>query len=570
MAHQLVSVDLPNPPAFPVVPVPARIDLHAGIPNFNDASHPNPAAQAGSLANPVDVLYAPDGSRAYVAALGTDRIGIVNPTTGAVLSRVDVGRGPRGLVLDPSGRRLYTYNRTDMSISVVDVSSALPAVQQTFPLFTPESRDLSEGRHFLYSTKIANNASSSCAMCHIDARLDHLAWDLGDPHATALLPVPSNLGPPINHPIKGPMVTQSLQGLRNHNAFHWRGDKPEFVAFNEAFNGLLGGSEITDEEMGRYDTFAKSITYPPNPFYDRENRFKSPAALAVGAVHFANNCNGCHSIGHDGTFRAAGSIDDFAFNFNGPPLFLQAQEIAQLRGIYKRFPSDHFGGFGLLHDGSEESENNGHPLSTFLFEFFPGIPAADHQAVIDFVGSFQGNSMGAVGWQLTFTDTMDVAAISELLPMLSMATQTPIAHCDIAARATIGGTERGFVFSKPSPGQAGTMFMDDTGTLIDLPSLAALIRPGDAITFVATPPGSGERIGINWDGDCMLNGLDAFPLSSPNHNRDANLDPDDLGDFLNDFFAVPPAIYADFNRDGDIDPDDLGDYLNEYFFCTGG
>ncbi|MGD9689866.1 MAG: hypothetical protein AB7K52_09465 [Phycisphaerales bacterium] len=47
-------------------------------------------------------------------------------------------------------------------------------------------------------------------------------------------------------------------------------------------------------------------------------------------------------------------------------------------------------------------------------------------------------------------------------------------------------------------------------------------------------------------------------------NRDGEVDPDDLGDFLNCFFTLP-CPGADANRDGNIDPDDLGDYINIFF-----
>ncbi|MGD9688151.1 MAG: hypothetical protein AB7K52_05760 [Phycisphaerales bacterium] len=51
-------------------------------------------------------------------------------------------------------------------------------------------------------------------------------------------------------------------------------------------------------------------------------------------------------------------------------------------------------------------------------------------------------------------------------------------------------------------------------------------------------------------------------------NGDGNIDPDDLGDFINCYFAMPPCPDADFNADGNIDPDDLGDFINLYFECN--
>ncbi|MGD9690714.1 MAG: multiheme c-type cytochrome [Phycisphaerales bacterium] len=48
-------------------------------------------------------------------------------------------------------------------------------------------------------------------------------------------------------------------------------------------------------------------------------------------------------------------------------------------------------------------------------------------------------------------------------------------------------------------------------------------------------------------------------------NGDGFVDPDDLGDFINCYFSVPPCPEADFNADSNIDPDDLGDFINTYF-----
>lgn len=48
-------------------------------------------------------------------------------------------------------------------------------------------------------------------------------------------------------------------------------------------------------------------------------------------------------------------------------------------------------------------------------------------------------------------------------------------------------------------------------------------------------------------------------------NCDGERNPDDLGDYINCYFAQPPCPDADFNTDGDVNPDDLGDYINSFF-----
>ncbi|MGD9688422.1 MAG: hypothetical protein AB7K52_04355 [Phycisphaerales bacterium] len=63
----------------------------------------------------------------------------------------------------------------------------------------------------------------------------------------------------------------------------------------------------------------------------------------------------------------------------------------------------------------------------------------------------------------------------------------------------------------------------------------------------------------------LLLHFDLPPECAADFNGDGNLDPDDLGDYINCYFGVPPCDQADFNNDGNIDPDDLGDFINAYF-----
>ena len=140
--------------------------------------------------------------------------------------------------------------------------------------------------------------------------VDSLAWDLGNPDAAVrtnpgpfVLPLPEfgtdplfGLNPDF-HPMKGPMITQSLRGMANHGPMHWRGDRtggtdatlqhvlpsaqPDtgtfdeqiaFKKFNVAFPGLLGRSApLTDAEMQSFTDFMLQVTYPPNPIRNLDN-----------------------------------------------------------------------------------------------------------------------------------------------------------------------------------------------------------------------------------------------------------------------------------------------------------
>src|SRR5262245_65824332 len=142
--------------------------------------------------------------------------------------------------------------------------------------------------------------------------MDDLAWDLGNPDDDVKNnPIPINLAigvtsgvvvlpSPINgtgrvndfHPMKGPMTTQTLRGLKGSGAMHWRGDRSNppgtaasafdenvsFNNFNVAFTGLLGrDSEIDPGDMQKFTNFALEIKLPPNTVRPLANSM-APAA----------------------------------------------------------------------------------------------------------------------------------------------------------------------------------------------------------------------------------------------------------------------------------------------------
>jgi len=549
-------------------------DLHEAMgSSFNDITSVNPQAQDVSLANPTDIVFDDDGDIAFVAAFGVGRIGILNGATAEVIARVDVGRGPRGMAIDSARDRLYVLNRTDMTVSVVDVTDvAAPQVMQTTPMFNPEPPVVREGRDFLYSTRFSKNFSSSCAMCHFDGHLDHHAWDLGNPTEPDMLHSPFITGgepcPPQtadqNHPLKGPMVTLSLRGLRNHTELHWRGDREDFNAFNPTFEGLLGGEELPVNDMQAFTDFINTVVYPPNPYRTRDNFFKDPQADA-GRTLFMNSCHACHMLDHDGAMQLAcvPDGDDVAFNLGG--LFAQIQLVPQLRQLHKKARSDLYNGFGLLHDGREEREQNDHPLETFLQQFFPGISQQPfNEQIIGFLTAWQSNVMPVVGWQFVW----DVAApnsqdVTDLMTMIDQHDLQP-SRCDVVLKGSVAGDMRGFVLAQAGP----VLFESDEHQFFTLAQMQALVAAGNSLVATAVPPGSGYRIGVDQDLDGIGDGLD--PMPQFNNDGDVNLDGTidglDIQAFVTvalDPNAAPIAAFhaADIDNDDDADVNDAAELV---------
>ena len=113
-------------------------------------------------------------------------------------------------------------------------------------LFDPTPAAVKNGRPFLYDAHLTSRlGSESCASCHVDATRDTEAWDLGDPSgAMKTLDEPCNTGTGLSgvcadwHPMKGPMMTQTLIGSVGTEPLHWRGDREDIGAFTSGLPRL--------------------------------------------------------------------------------------------------------------------------------------------------------------------------------------------------------------------------------------------------------------------------------------------------------------------------------------------
>lgn len=288
---------------------PVHLNEHI---DYSKCCAPAPNAETErSLAFPVQVAITDQRDRKgrprarqnlYVAALGSDKVAVIptnrleNAEEGALVQdesmHIDVTGGPTGLAIDERRDRLYVLARFSNDLVVIDTESR--EILGREHLENPEPKSVIEGRRFLYDARLSSShGDSACFSCHIFGDLDGLAWDLGDPNSVEV----QNLGPFFSKPeilsppltshflaLKGPMTTQSFRGMANHGAMHWRGDRrsaePEssqpdsgafdevaaFQAFNVAFPGLTGRSELlSDEDMTKFTNFVLQLTYPPNP-----------------------------------------------------------------------------------------------------------------------------------------------------------------------------------------------------------------------------------------------------------------------------------------------------------------
>jgi len=366
-----------------------------------------------SLGDPRGIAWNSTGTKGYVTGLGSNNLIVINNTGHRVglAPTIAVGEGPTGVVVDSAHGRVLVLDKFEGAISVVDLATELETAR--VPFHDPSPTAIRIGRKHLYDThKNSGLGQIACASCHVDARFDRLAWDLGDPSGLMKSTQGQNLGaniPGLNsgfqdwHPMKGPMTTQTLQDIIGKEPLHWRGDRAGLEEFNGAFIGLQGDdTNLTVAEMQEYEDFLETIAFPPNPYRNFDNTL--PTNLPLPGHHTTGRfgpagqplpngnaqaglsiyrpprlldgnalaCVTCHTLptgmGTDYTLQGS-TLVPFPIGPNGEHhhmlvsrdgLTNVSMKVPQLRNDYQKVGFDmtqmiNTAGFGVLHDGSVDS-----------------------------------------------------------------------------------------------------------------------------------------------------------------------------------------------------------------------
>lgn len=471
-----------------------------------------------ALGDPRGILWQPGQNRAFVTGMGSNNV-IVTDASGARLGRIDVGQGPTGLALSNDGARLYVLNKFDASISRIDTTLLAESARTSF--FDPTPAAVKAGRPLLYDTHATSGLGQvSCATCHIDGRSDFLAWDLGNPAgAMKAVDQPCRLGQTCRdwHPMKGPMVTQVLQGIVGNGAMHWRGDRENIAAFAPAFTGLQGAdSEPGAIDLTSLETFVASLRYPPNP--NRNLDGSLPTSLAVtGGTGDPNSgqtlyqtlpvlaggatCVTCHALPTGTT----GQIDD-------PMLALapQSTKIAQLRGLWKktgwqRASAVNTRGFGFNSDSEFDTLQS---LLLAGFNFGAAAQAPQRRRDVEaFLLALDSETPAAVGQQVTFDGSNGAGDIARLSTLIALADAGTIG---LVAKSSFGGREHGYVYV------TGNLFVaDEEHQSLTADALRATATAARTVTYTAVPAGAQFRMGVDRDGDGYFDGDEGVGGSDP-------------------------------------------------------
>jgi DNA-binding beta-propeller fold protein YncE len=606
-----------------------------------------------SLATPVDLVVSPDGSKLYVAAFGSSRIGVFDtadldndalwddagpefdPEVESA-NYIDVsGGGPAGVALNAAKNRLYVLTRFDNAVVTVNTSTGVQLASQPLS-HNPEPASVVEGRFMLYDAdRTSSNGEASCSSCHVFGDLDQLAWDLGNPDDVVTQnPIPINLGVAAGgavnggadvdefHPMKGPMTTQTLRGLANSGAMHWRGDRAdgffgldspygngnEALSFNNfivAFEGLVGSADhptnaTLQADMQKFTDFALQIILPPNPVRNLDNsltadqqagsNFYSGSRCADGVCFFGTNgpvgfnCNGCHTLNPANGFFGTGALASFENE-------TQIVKIPHLRNMYAKVgmfgmpnvpfnnaidnthQGDQIRGFGYLHDGSTDTLFRFFQATVFNSGSNVGFQSDTVRRQMEqFMLAFPSDLAPVVGQQVTDTGAAiaDIGNRITLLRARSTAAFTSevldgaVTECELIVKGLVGGTPRGWRYTNPN-------YQSDRASeaAYTQGQLDALADGGTALTYTCVPPGSGVRMGIDEDLDGVLDADERDAGTSPSNPGSkpgaCNDGVDNDGDGLSDL-ADPGCKDAAWNienpqcNDGvNNDPDGLVD-----------
>lgn len=238
---------------------------------------------------PFDLALSSNGQRAHIVYLGSGDMSVIELETREVLAHLEVGDGPRGIVLTPDDRTAYVANALSDDVSVIDLDTFAEVTR--IPVTTsPLSPQLHRGKLLFTSsrsTRVSRDRWMSCESCHFDGEQDGRTWLFPD----------------------GPRNTTNLRGLAHTHPLHWSADRDEVQDFEFTIRELQAGTGLLEDphsELGPPNTgrstdldalaaFVESLRPKPSPFRWTDGTLTLEAARGQGVFHRADvGCAECH------------------------------------------------------------------------------------------------------------------------------------------------------------------------------------------------------------------------------------------------------------------------------------
>ncbi len=526
-----------------------------------------------SISDPRAILWRADGERGFIAGMGSNHVVVIDRAMQRIGAPIAVGQGPVGIALDEARNRMYVWNHFDASLSTIDLVAG--AEVRRLPVFNPLPQPIRAGRPLLYdSHRTSGLGQASCASCHVDARMDRLAWDLGDPsQAPAVfdqncLTIIGSRPCENFHAMKGPMTTQTLQDIIGHEPFHWRGDRTGIEAFNPAFEHLLGDDQgLNASDMQAFENFLGTIAFVPNPFRNIDNSLPNEINLqghytsgrfamaglplgngnanrglqlyTTGLLDTVFQCSSCHSLPTGMAANGPLFLGVLGVSVGGMRMPLGPMgenhlgivstdgstnvsiKVPHLRNQYDKVGfnlrrTDSLAGFGFLHDGSVDSISSFLSASTFSVRSDQEV--ADLVALmLSFAGSDFSGINPAIGAPVPLSRDTHAAVGKQLQVIAANASSSIFLALARSLKVDLivqqNGLGRFFDAS-----QNGFIAADGSIALTEA-SLLALANSNSPQTWTLVPKGLGQRLGIDRDADGIGDLVEVAQGSNPS---DAN------------------------------------------------
>ena len=254
------------------------------------------------VANPTDIIFSPDGTKAYSLMGGSEDLLTFDLARGGRASQIIhhlPGDFPVGMVLSRTGDTLYIHNLNSHDLTVVTIPSdetseqaarvdGKPISLVSKDRLTPEQR---LGKTLFYSANsddfpLAGNNWMSCVSCHSDGEVDTLTL------TTAKGPrnVPSN-------------VLAFETGL-----FMWDGSRDDFDDYIHTIQGEMGGMSDVDpskpiaadkqkifDAIESYMKMPDAFPVPESPYRTEDGKLTPEAEQGKILFEGKAQCIACHA-----------------------------------------------------------------------------------------------------------------------------------------------------------------------------------------------------------------------------------------------------------------------------------
>ncbi|WP_095532846.1 beta-propeller fold lactonase family protein [Domibacillus mangrovi] len=253
--------------------------------------------------NPYDVVFHPNGSKAYVVMSGSEDLVVFDLNRGGnatqILRRIE-GNNPRGAVISQDGESIYVHNVMSHDLAEISSGGEGPYARakmkgENLALISKDSLSplVREGKTIFYSanseefpTEITGNNWISCTSCHADGEIN------GRTLMTSKGPrdVPSN-------------VLTTKTGL-----FMWDGSRDDFNDYLLTVQGEMGGMMELDpskplpkevehmyDAMFAYLDDPNSFPIPKSPYRNKDGSLTVTAAEGKELFEGKAACITCHA-----------------------------------------------------------------------------------------------------------------------------------------------------------------------------------------------------------------------------------------------------------------------------------